>query len=162
VAGTLDLEMPGALPEIIPSPEEDPFVDFRDRAMFMQAWSSYGTQWPVIQSMLGIDPDVPARRLAVVPQVPDGWPGLSVRDLRLGGGQLDAAARHAGDRYSTRVHAPRGLELEIGHVLPHGASPASVELDGDPVAYELVETSRGTEVLVAATGGHHELTLETE
>src|SRR5215218_3206418 len=40
IAKQLDLEMPGALPEIVPSPQYDPFVDFRERAMFMQAWSS--------------------------------------------------------------------------------------------------------------------------
>jgi hypothetical protein len=38
--GTPDLEMPRALPEIAPSPQYDPFVDFRERAMLMQAWSS--------------------------------------------------------------------------------------------------------------------------
>jgi hypothetical protein len=163
IAGTLDLEMPGALPEIIPSPEYDPFVDFRDRAMFMQAWSSYGTQWPVIHSMLGIDPDVPARRLVVVPHVPGGWPGLSVRDLRIGADVLDAAASHDGDRYVTRVDAPRGLALTIGHVLPGDARPASVRLDGKPVAYELVATSRGAEVRVEAQGGgHHELVLRSD
>src|SRR5215211_5188664 len=60
IANQLDLEMPGALPEISPSPEYDPFVDFRERAMFMQAWSSSGVPWPVINNFLGIRPDVPA------------------------------------------------------------------------------------------------------
>ena len=70
IAKQLDLEMPGALPEIVPSPEYDPFVDFRERAMFMQAWSSYGVQWPVIYHFLGIRPDVPAGNLTVVPDIP--------------------------------------------------------------------------------------------
>src|SRR5918995_2472699 len=94
IADELDLEMPGALPEISPSPEYDPFVDFRERAMFMQAWSSYGVQWPVIHHFLGIRPDVPAGSLSVVPDVPDSWPGLSVEDLQVGGGTVAASASH--------------------------------------------------------------------
>ena len=162
IAKTLDLEMPGALPEIIPSPEYDPFADFRDRAMFMQAWSSYGIQWPVIADFLGVEPNVPAGRVAVVPDVPDGWPGLAVHDLRVGGGTVAAAAEHTGDRYVTRAEAPHGLELVLGHVLPAGVDPASVRLDGEPVAYRLADTDRGREVLVeAGAGGGHELVVTT-
>jgi len=160
VAGTLDLEMPGALPEIIPSPDYDPFADFRDRAMFMQAWSSYGIQWPVIASFLGVAPDVPAGELAVVPDVPDAWPGLSVRDLRVGSGRLDATASRDGSTYFTTVDAPAGLSLTIGHVLPPGASPTSVRLDGREVDYQETETRRGLEVTVGATdGGRHRLVV---
>jgi hypothetical protein len=163
IARTLDLEQPGALPELIPSPGEDPFVDFRDRAMFMQAWSSYGTQWPVIAGFLGVEPDVPASELVVVPDVPDDWPGLSVRDLRVGRGELAASASHDGERYVTRVDAPRGLELTIGHVLAHDARPASVRLDGRPVGYRLIETPRGQELRVHARGrGPHELVVKEE
>jgi hypothetical protein len=163
VADQLDLEMPGALPEIIPSPEYDPFVDFRDRAMFMQAWSSYGTQWPVIASFLGVAPDVPAGEVSVVPDVPDDWPGLSVRDLRVGSGDLSAEASRSGNRYVTKAEAPRGLELTIGHVLPEGASPDSVRLDGHEVDYRLVETARGHEVHVeAGTRGSHKLVVTSD
>ena len=95
--------MPGALPEISPSPEYDPFVDFRDRAMFMQAWSSYGVQWPVINNFLGIRPDVPHRRLSVVADVPDSWPGLSVRRLQQQvGAEKDGVY---GDETAARVKA---------------------------------------------------------
>ena len=79
-SGTLDLEMPRALPEIAPSPQYDPFVDFRERAMFMQAWSSYGIKWPVISDFLGIRPDAPSG-------------SLSVQDLKVGGGTMEAALR---------------------------------------------------------------------
>jgi len=163
VAAQLDLEMPGALPEIVPSPDEDPFVDFRDRAMFMQAWSSYGTQWPVIARLLGVDPDVPEDEVAVVADVPDDWPGLSVRGLRVGSGALAAAASHDGNRYVTTAKAPRGLELTLGHVLPSDANPVSVTLDGAETEYRLVETARGRELRVeGGAGGSHELVVTTD
>ncbi|MGH2786961.1 MAG: glycogen debranching protein [Actinomycetota bacterium] len=162
IAEQIDLEQPGALPEITPSPEYDPFVDFRERAMFMQAWSSYGIQWPVVYHFLGVRPDVPHGRLSVVPDVPDGWPGLSVSDLRVDDGTMAAAATVEGNRYETTTATPPGLELTIGHVLPSDATVESVTLDGAPVPYEVRDTTRGREVLVETTSDvSHRLVVTT-
>ncbi|HEX6709979.1 MAG TPA: glycogen debranching protein [Rubrobacter sp.] len=151
IAKQLDLEMPGALPEISPSPEYQPFVDFRERAMFMQAWSSYGVQWPVIHNFLGISPDAPAKSLSVVPDIPDSWPGLSVQNLKVGGGTMAASASRSGKQYTTEVSAPAGWKLTIGHTLPAGAKVKIVTLDGKPAAYTVVDTTRGREVRVQTT-----------
>jgi glycogen debranching enzyme len=160
VAKLLDVEMPGALPEIAPSPQYDPFVDFPDRAMFMQAWSSYGVQWPVIHDFLGIDPNVPAGHLTVVPQIPGSWPGLSVRNLRVGSSSMDASAGHSGSQYTTTVFAPTGWRLTIGHMLPAGAAVRSVTLDGARTSYTAVDTPRGREIHVeTATGTSHTLAV---
>src|SRR5215218_9304373 len=162
IAKQLDLEMPGALPEIVPSPQYDPFVDFRERAMFMQAWSSYGVQWPVIHSFLGIDPNVPAGSLSVVPDIPDSWPGLSVQNLRVGSGTVAASASHEENRYITKVSAPTGWKLTIGHALPAGATVKQVTLDGESTTYDVVDTTRGREVHVkTSTGTSHTLTVTT-
>jgi hypothetical protein len=165
IARQLDLEMPGALPEISPSPEYAPFVDFRDRAMFMQAWSSYGVQWPVIHHFLGIRPNVPAGSLSVVPDVPDDWPGLSVKNLQVGGGTVAASASHEGISYTTKVETSVAGELTIGHTLPADAVVQSVTLDGEQVAvegYDVVDTTRGREVRIeTSTGGPHELVVTT-
>jgi hypothetical protein len=162
IAKQLDLEMPGALPEISPSPEYDPFVDFRDRAMFMQAWSSYGVQWPVIYHFLGIRPNVPAGSLSVVPDVPDDWPGLSVKNLQVGGGTVAASASRSGNSYTTEVSASTRWTLTIGHTLPPGAAVQSVTLDGQPVNYQTVDTTRGREVRVQTrTDQSHTLIVTT-
>jgi hypothetical protein len=163
IAKQLDLEMPGALPEISPSPEYDPFVDFRDRAMFMQAWSSYGIQWPVIHHFLGIRPDAPTGRLTVVPDVPESWTKpISVHNLHVGGGTVEVSASHDGNRYTTEVSASTRWTLTIGHTLPEGAQVQSVTLDGQPADYRAVETSRGLEVRVGTnTNQHHTLVVTT-
>jgi glycogen debranching enzyme len=165
IAEELDLEMPGALPEIVPSPEytrEMALGDFRARAMFMQAWSSYGVQWPVIHHFLGISPDVPAGSLAVVPDVPNSWPGLSVQNLKVGSGTVAASASHNGNRYTTDVSASTSWNLTIGHTLPAGAAVQSVTLDGQPVSYQTVDTTRGREVRVQTnTNQRHTLEVIT-
>ncbi len=149
IAELVSLEMPGALPEIAPSPAYDPFQSLLTRAMFMQAWSSYGIQWPVIHSFLGINPDVPGGRLSVVPNIPSSWPELGVKQLRVGGDVIEVLATRREKAYTTRVHCAQPfLRLTIGHTLPHGASVASAELDGKPVEYKEVNTRGGLTLLV--------------
>ena len=53
-------EQPGALPEILPSPDQDANIDrcWTCRSMVMQAWGHYGTAWPVIHQQLGVRPSL--------------------------------------------------------------------------------------------------------
>ena len=52
--------------------------------------------------------------------------------------------------------------MTIGHTLPAGAGVQSVTLDGQPVNYQTVDTTRGLEVRVeTSTGGPHELVVTT-
>lgn len=127
IASELDVEMPGALTEIAPSPEYDPFVDFRERAMFMQAWSSYGVQWPVIHHFAGVRPDMPHHRLAVVQDVPDSWPGLSVSRLCVGNGQIRCRGQQVGQDVYHPGNCSRGLGADHrAHTACRCARPASV------------------------------------
>ena len=162
-------EQPGALPEILPSPDFDP-VGARDanidrcwtcRAMFVQAWGHYGTAWPVVRQQLGVRPDMGRRRLELAPQVPPGQPRVAGSNIRLAGGALDVAASRAGTTYRTEAEARVALSrFVIGHTLPHGAHVNSVRLDGRRVGYRTRLTNRGREVLVRApTTGRHELVV---
>jgi hypothetical protein len=157
-------EQPGAMPEIMPSTAPPgstsagtpPNIDrcWTCRSMFMQAWGHYGTAWAVVHQQLGVRPDLGHGRLEVVPQVPDGQPSVQGEDIRLGDGSADVLASHDGNRYTTVTDTGRApLErFEIGHTLPHGATVASVVLDGRPVTeYDARETNRGLEVRVAAS-----------
>jgi hypothetical protein len=162
VAALIDLEQPGALPEVGPSPDYDPFIDLTERMMFMQAWASYGVSWTIVRCLLGIDADIPARRLSVVPQIPLAWPSLAARRLRMGVASIAVSAERDDRCYRTTVEAPAGLRLTIGHTLPAGLEVAAVTLDGAPTAYEVVETIRGREVRVeTATGTVHMLAVTT-
>jgi glycogen debranching enzyme len=152
ISSQLDLEMPGALPEIAPSPEYDPFAPFVDRAMFMQAWSAYGVQWPVIDRFLGIRPNAPEASLEVVPAIPPDWAGLVVQNLQIGNRRLNVATVRVGKWLSTVVQAPAGWESTIGQTVPAGTAVELVLLNGRPVEYELTNTTRGREIRVSA--GH--------
>jgi hypothetical protein len=151
--GGLPDEQPGALPEILPSPDFGKNIDrcWTCRAMFMQAWGHYGSVWPVVHQQLGVRPDMGRGRLEVVPQVPEGQSDVAGSNIRLAGGAVDVAAAHSGNSYRTNVTLRVPLSsFTIGHTLPRGAGVAAVTLDGQPAAYRTELTNRGLEVLVSA------------
>jgi glycogen debranching enzyme len=143
IADGLDVEMPGALPEILPSPEYDVFGDLNERAMFMQAWSSYGVQWPLISQILGVTPLMQDRRVNVLPHLPPGWDTASVENLRVGTGSIDVSASRDGMVYTTRVSASFDIALTIGQVLPLATEVETVRVNGEPAAFERWDSSYG-------------------
>lgn len=161
--GTPD-EMPGAMPETFPSPDQGANIDrcWTCRSMFMQAWGNYGTMWAVVHQWLGVQPDLGNGMLTVVPQVPPGQSTVRGRDIRLGNGSADVLATHTGSTYSTQLDVSPSLHtaVVIGHTLPRGTMPATVMLDGQAVHdYQVRQTNRGTEVTVPTGTGHHTLTI---
>jgi hypothetical protein len=148
-------EVPGAMPEISPSPDFGANIDklFTERSMALQAWGTYGILWPVVHYQLGVAPDLGRGRVSVVPQVPTGQSSVAGSDIRLGGGSIDVAATRTSTRLTTTVTRHLSVALTIGTVLPAGKAATSVTLNGAPVAYTVVTTARGQEVRVAAGSG---------
>jgi hypothetical protein len=153
-------EMPGAMPEIAPSPDFPANIDhdFLSRSSVLQAWGAYGVLWPVVHQQLGVDPDIGNGRLAVVPQLPPGQRRIVGSAIRIGSGSVDVAATLSGRSLKVDVTSSVRCGLSLGAVLPSGAAVAGVRLDGHRVAYHLVTTARGTEVHVdAGSSGRHTL-----
>jgi hypothetical protein len=156
-------EMPGAMPEIAPSPDFPANIehDFLSRSSLLQAWGTYGVLWPVVHQHLGVDPDLGNGRLAVVPQLPPGQRRIAGTDIRLGTGSVDVSASTSGGTIRVEVTARVAARLSLGAVLPSGATVAGVRLDGHPVAYRTAVTARGTGVVVDASAGTpHTLTID--
>ncbi len=156
-------EMPGAMPEIAPSPDFPANIDhdFLGRSSLLQAWGTYGVLWPVVHQQLGVDPDLGHGRLAVIPQVPPGQHRIGGTNIRLGTGAVDVTATVSGRSIRVEVDARLAARLTLGAVLPASGSVGQVRLDGHPVSYRLVRTARGTEVVLDATAGTaHTLVVE--
>ena len=145
-------EMPGAMPEIAPSPDFPANIGrpLYDRSMVLQAWGTYGTLWPVVHQQLGVSPDLGRDYLEVVSKVPAGQNRIAGSNIRLGKGSVDVTAERHGKTLTTTVDRRLGADLLIGHVLPDGAQVAKVTLDGRPAAYDVRQTARGDEVVVDA------------
>jgi hypothetical protein len=149
-------EVPGDMPEISPSPDFGANIDklFTERSMGLQAWGTYGILWPVVRFQLGVAPDLGRGSVDVVPQVPDGQSNVAGTNIRLGSGSIDVAATRTPTALTTTVTRHLSAALTIGAVVPTGKTVTSVTLNGAPAAYELVTTSRGKEVRVAAGSGN--------
>jgi hypothetical protein len=152
-------EQPGAMPEILPSPDFGKNIDrcWTCRSMFMQAWGNYGTAWAVVHEQLGVRPDMGRRALEVVPQLPSAAP-IAGSNIRLGTGALKTVqASKDGARYTTTVDTGSApvRSLDLGATLPRTAKVASVTLDGKRVGWQQRTTNRGLEVTTKAGSGDH-------
>jgi hypothetical protein len=154
-------EMPGAMPEIVPSPDFGANIDrlFTERSMVLQAWGAYGVLWPVIHHWLGVSPDLGRNRVSVVPQLPESETKASANTVKLGLIAIDVAAERLGSTYTTRVTRHGRVDLRIGAVLPDGATVTSATLNGSPVKPKLVQTTRGLEAVISAKPDQRTATL---
>ena len=153
-------EMPGAMPEILPSPGfgTNMSKDFLSRSSVLQAWGAYGVLWPVLHQQLGVAPDLGNGKLSVIPQLPAGQNEIAGSDILVGAGHLDVKAKRAGKVLSVTVDAAVRCRLSLGVVLPTGAKVASVTLDGRSTGATRTSTTRGDELVVQAhSAGRHTL-----
>jgi hypothetical protein len=171
--GTPD-EMPGAMPEIMPSepsPQQGPDASgnpptgtppnidrcWTCRSMFMQAWGNYGTVWPVVHQMLGVRPDLGRNALTIAPAVPEGQPSVAGTGIRLGGGKASVRSTVAGNTYTTETDTsgvPGVSSYMIGVVVRGGLPTATATLDGAPVTPTVQDTPQGTRYVVPASPGN--------
>ena len=162
--GTPD-EMPGAMPEVVPSPLFGKNIDrcWTCRAMFMQAWGHLGTAWPVVHQQLGVRPDMGRDRVEIVPQLPSSSP-IAGSNIRLGEGALKLVqATRDGRRHVTTVDtgSARADRVWIGHTLPRSAKVDRVTLDGRRVGWRQRRTNRGLEITTKARRGRHTFAVTT-
>ncbi len=166
--GTPD-EMPGAMPEIMPSEPSPqagpgatgtpPNIDrcWTCRSMVMQAWGNYGTVWPVVHQMLGVRPDLGRGALTIAPAIPEGQPSVAGTGVRLGTGSASVSAEVAGNKWTVKTDTsgvPGVTDYKIGVVVPHGTTEISAYLDGEPAAAAMtVETPQGIRVTVPTSAG---------
>jgi hypothetical protein len=154
-------ETPGAMPEIVPSPDFVANIDrpWTGRSMAIQAWGTYGVLWPVVHFELGVAPDLGHGRLSVVPQIPTGQDRVAGRNIRLGKGSVDVAANRSASSLTTTVRNGTRAALTIGAILPAGATAQSATLNGHPVPLHTTTTARGVAVTAAVPGGSRTATL---
>jgi hypothetical protein len=155
-------EMPGAMPEILPSPDfgTNMSKDFLSRSSVLQTWGAYGILWPVVHQQLGVDPDLGHGLVSVVPQLPAGQSRISGSDVAVGDGHLDVRVEKSGQTLTVTVNAAVRARLGIGVVLPAGSSVASATLDGRPVGTRVTHTTRGDALLAGlSAAGRHTLVV---
>lgn len=115
---------------------------------------------PVVEGLLGAEPDAAAGRLAVAPQLPESWSRLEVLGVRCGDSAYDLRLRR-GDA-SLVVELRRtlgpGCAITLAPWLP--ALPAKVEVDGREARPEVTGWGAGLRCSVSlAAADEHEVTF---
>lgn len=86
-----------------------------DGGCFQQLWSSYGVVWPIVHAFFGLRPDVAARRLVCVPQLPAAWPSARLTRIPLGDtwANVSVERTEGGQRLTLEIGDP-GWEVTLG------------------------------------------------
>jgi hypothetical protein len=127
-----------------------------------QAWSAAAVIAPVVEGMLGAEPDAPGGRLTLAPSLPEGWGWMALHGLRCGETVLDVRTRRRGPRLSVRIRRTLGPPLWL--TLAAWAPSAGCRMLVDEQPVRPTETSFGALVKASVgfqASGEHEVVMET-
>jgi hypothetical protein len=133
----------GAFDEALDGLEEHAAAGCPDRA-----WSAGMVVLPLVEGLLGVEPEAPAGRLTVAPQLPEAWDRLEVLGLRCADSAYDLRFQR---RDGALVVALRrtlgpGLTVVLAPWVP--GVPSQVEVDGREVHPEVTGWGAGVRCAV--------------
>ena len=107
------------------------FYQTVDATVPQQFFASSMLVTPFVRGLLGWDPDAPAGRALLAPQLPPDWEELNVENLRVGDGALTYRHR-GGPGYADVELAIRGAPVALTYIqaIPLGAR--NVRVEGNP------------------------------
>jgi glycogen debranching enzyme len=95
-----------------------------DTAVPQQFFATSMVLTPLIRGLLGIDVDMPNRRVTIAPHLPPGWDALEVSNVPVGSGRLGIAIKRSAGRLTATVRRTGDktpLEIVFSPALPLGA-----------------------------------------
>ena len=121
-----------------------------------QAWSASMVIQPLVEGLLGVEPDAPFERLVIAPQLPADWNSLDVAGVRCGATTYDLRLRRRGRDLSIGIRRVAGPPLWVCLAPRLEAVPVSVLLDDHAVRASLTAWGDGVRAAVSfqATAKH--------
>ncbi len=97
-----------------------------------QCWSAAMLALPLVEGLLGANPDALGGRLLLTPHLPAAWPEGEWRGLRVGSTRLDLRIAVARERMRARLMRVGGpsLTITLSLPIPETWRGAAVEIDG--------------------------------
>jgi len=129
IAQAIASRMPGACSEILPAD-----------GCFVQAWSGYGTIWPIVHFFLGLRPDAAHRRICCIPHLPAAWSQAHLQHVRVGSADLTVQVSRTGQNLRILLEtSDPSYEVIAGCTcwVKHARRPVSVTLNGSPISFTL-------------------------
>ncbi|OYV72817.1 MAG: hypothetical protein B7Z72_03925, partial [Gemmatimonadetes bacterium 21-71-4] len=104
---------------------------------------------PFVEGLLGVEPDAPAGRLTVAPQLPDAWAHLEVRGLRCGESAYDLTFHRREGELTISLHRTLGPGLRVTLAPRLPSLPTRVEADGETLRPEVTGWGAGLRCAVS-------------
>ncbi len=133
-----------------------------DTAVPQQFFATSMVITPLIRGLLGIDVDVPARRVTIAPHLPPDWDDVAVDRVPVAGGQLSFTLRRVAGKITAtiaRMGDTAPIEVVFSPALPAGARVAagggaiSKDTPGDVHATVKAMVADAAELSVSFSGG---------
>ncbi len=103
IAKSMDKVMPLSIAELSP-----------ESGCFVQEWTIYGTVYPVVRYLFGIDPQADKKKVVISPQMLDEWNNASLKNVRIGNGSIDIDFKRVnGEEKITVIKNNLDWEIEV-------------------------------------------------
>jgi hypothetical protein len=121
-----------------------------------QAWSASMVVQPLVEGLLGVEPDAARGRLTVAPRLPASWDGMLVEGLRCGGTTFDLRLRRRRGELTLGIRRTMGAPLRVTLAPWVPEAPTTVTLDDQEMRPSLQTWGDGVRVSASfeATGEH--------
>jgi len=144
MAAALNRRTPGAISEALP-----------DQWCFLQLWSNLGIISPLVEGVLGIEPQAGEQRLQVIPHLPNGWDTATLERFRVGDACFTVTVSRSTNQYCLTVTQNKGQDryrLRLGFYLPATVAVVTVHLNGDDTPWRWESTLAGRRLCCETTG----------
>ena len=121
-----------------------------------QIWSAAMVVSPILRGMFGLQRDAATSTLTFAPHVPADWDSYTLRNVRIGGAQVDLQSRRAANELMLEITSADGKPLTLSYspAISLRAKVTGVDLNGKPLPYHvsLNDSDQHVEIHAALTG----------
>ncbi len=131
-----------------------------------QCWSETMTIMPLVEGMLGYEPDAVGGSMELSPRLPSDWNSFEARRIRLGDRSMDCRMERSAEGTVWKLESDSKIILGFNPVFAPGTEILAVSINGEPVDFETACEPQGirleldlrleaeAEILIEHKGGY--------
>ena len=115
-----------------------------------QCWSETMVLQPIIEGMLGFEPDAVCSSFKLKPNLPADWDSLSVKNLKVSNGNINFGFKRADSKYTYTFseNVNQKYQVSFSPVLPPGTTIEYVKLNGILAYSNIAYSDNGVSVSI--------------
>lgn len=135
-----------------------------EEAVAHQGFSSAGVVLPFVRGLLGLEGNALEKAVIFAPQFPADWKDVCIKNYRIGEAIFSFDYKRNPDTLSVFVQSQKaeGFRLQLGPALGIGSQIKSLEVDGEPWAFETRRTEQAIQVKAVIPVDKESITIKVE